>query len=204
MSNRLLSSIIVLLIFGGGFLAVTAAVNWFAYADAIVDHEFSFERRTADLHFEENNYPAAARYYGQLAQKDPDNGGAKFLHAWSLALPREEFLTRIERELQSPAPDQTVSDEAPLELNRISVEAIEAFKQVLEFPQFRSLARLQLAKMYAMAGESETAIDYLAAALEENVKHRQPISAYVEFRPLLENAQFQELVRLRQRERQRQ
>jgi thioredoxin-like negative regulator of GroEL len=195
MSNRFLANILVLLIFGLGFFGVTFAINWFAYSEELIDHEFSFERRTADKYVDEHNWTAAARYYGQLAQFDPENAGACVSKAWCLAQMREQFLSQIRQQMRSNSPDQSIIDNAKVEANLASIDAIEAYEQVLEFPQFRNDARFRLALMNSFAGEKEKALRHLTDAIEDGYKPRNSINNYLEFQPLLTEPEFQALIR---------
>lgn len=195
MSNRFLANILVLLIFGLGFFGVTLAINWFDHSELRIDHEFSFERRTADKYVDENNWSAAARYYGQLAQIDPENAGACYSKAWCLAQLREQFLNQIRQQNRSANPDQSIIDAAREEANRAAVEAIAAYEQVLEFPQFRNEARFRLARMHSFAGDKKQALRHLTDAFKNGYKPRHSINDYLEFQPLLNEPEFQALIR---------
>lgn len=197
MSNRFISNILVLLLFGIGFFGVTFAINWFAYGDVAQDHEFSFERRTADKHLNDKNWEAAARYYKQLIQADPENGGATVSYAWCLAEPRQKYITQIDRERRSNLPDQSVIDTATEKANEISAEAIAAYEQVLQFARFRNHARFQLARMHSLAGDKDAAVKYLVEALKNGYPMRGDVRRYTEFQPILDEPDIQALFRRR-------
>ena len=195
MSRRLLSNIVILLLFASGFFGFTFAVNWFAQAESRPEHEFSFERRTADNHLTKSNWEDAARYYKQLCQSDPDNGGARFSYAWSLSQRQQPYLNQIRRELRSRDPDLAVAEEAAAEANRFSAEAIKAWEEVLEFANFRDNARFRLSLLHALAGNKQQAMDYLVLAQRSGYRPRYSITEYAQYWQLLSDPDFQKLIR---------
>lgn len=193
MFSRLLSNVLVLLLFGMMFFGVTVLINWFAIAEEESDQEYSFERRTADLHYQRGNYEASARYYGKLIESDPNNGAAHFARASALNELRLPLLKQYIRELRSDEPDEAALESIRDDANEIGTETIAAFEQVLPFPQFRNIARFQLARLHAFADDSDQALEYLTAAFEDGFRPDRPVTQYLELQTLRGNAEFDRL-----------
>ncbi len=195
MSRHFLSNLVILLLFASGFFGITMAINWLAQAETRPEHEFSFERRTADNHLASNNWQAAARYYKRLCQTDPENGGARFSYAWSIYQLQQPQLIQLRRELRSSDPDQAVMEQAAAEANRFSAEAIQAWEDVLEFANFRANARFQLSLLHALAGNKQEAIDCLRLAREAGYRPRYALTEYAQYWKLIDDPEFQQFIR---------
>ena len=137
MRFRFVLNFVVLIMFGLAVFGVTSTINLIASNDEIEEHEFSFVKRTADEHWGDKNYEAAAHYYKQLVESDSLNGSGHAAYSHSMKMQIEVCLRRLRRAKKER--DNKSIDEFRSKIKRLSVDAIQAFKKSLEFPQFRKL-----------------------------------------------------------------
>lgn len=192
MRNRLLSNIFALTVCVAGFFGVTFALNFLSSNEIDVDHEHSFERRSADRLYDERKFESAARYYKQLLVTDPNNGGAAMAYADCLSRQRIGFLREILQEYRTESPDQALIEKATEEANASAETIIPAYEALLRFPRHKDGASFALARMHALRGEKRKAIDYLLAATDNGYRPRHRISRYLEFQSILEEPEIRE------------
>ena len=157
--NNLLVKLLLLLFIGLGFVGITSVVNLFAISRDTQDHEFSYLRRTADEFWENENYESAADAYRKLAESDENNCMAHFQYARGLILALEQKLEKTHGDRGTLSVDEVLSSDS----DRID-EAILALEDVLEFPQFRNIARLRLSILHGLKGDRDAAIESGLAA----------------------------------------
>ena len=190
MRNRLLANLLVLTLCAACIGGVTLLINLFAHNKVDVQHENSFERRTADKLIRNRNWDGAARYYQQLIASDPDNGGATILYAECISRRQSPFLRQIYEEYRSGNPDPNRIREATDRANEIADETIPAFEAALRFPRHRNRASFKLALLHGLKGDKREAVDYLLDALENGYSIDSKISQYAQFQTILDEPEI--------------
>ena len=169
--KRFIRDFALLLGFCGAFYLLTVMMSRLD-SEPPDNSEFSEARKRADVSKRNQDWKAASADFLVLAQKDPYNGHAWYKCAESFDAQRREVSQSLQavlaqtRESQdsSSSTDQAEQSlgELQADLDRLSVQAKDAFKKAKEFARYRANSLLHLAAIESHEGNTVTSLDYLS------------------------------------------
>ena len=194
--KRTIRDIGILLIFCVAFYGMTSAINLIGKEPETVDasSEYSPDRQLADEFLTKRSYLQAAKEFKKLVESDPHNGHAWFLLADSYNRIRISFLRRIADARIRPYSNAKRMEDWEKEAMKYSRLAVPAYEKSVDFRRYRLRSNIQLAGIFASLGEAEPAIEHLSTAMNQGYVSRRGINNDWQFRNLIDNPDFEELV----------
>ena len=162
MNRQVVYRAVVLVLIGFGFYGLTSVINLLAESGTNQQQEFSYIKRTADQHWDNDEFETAGRYYKELALADPHNGGAWYRYSQVA----NENVYNLTKKLQSTTDSEEVEN-LEAEIGVKAQEAIDAFEHTVKFTQFRNTSRFWLGLLYGATDRPEEGMEHLRDAIRD-------------------------------------
>ena len=190
--KRFLRDVLILVLFCSAFYFLTLFAGG-GDIDFNQSSNFSKDRKTADAHYEDNDWKTAVVHYDKLLEDDPFNELAYVKRAKADLALTNRLYRQYQRDEKALKNEPERLKQEKVELDAAVARSVELLSQLVEMPRYRIIAFRELISLYCVQGDLKMAmIMFEAYAASSGKSEVLPLVDDHRLEPLMSDKRFAE------------